>query len=81
MEPKRNYLARVRTTMANERTLLSYYRSSVALLGFAAFIYKFLQSWATITLSILCVFFGLFLAYIGTRRFIKQRRKIERLKA
>lgn len=79
MEPARQYLARVRTTMANERTLMSYFRSAMASIGLAAFVIKFFPHWGYQVFAGICVILGLILVYFGVRRFVKQRRKIERL--
>lgn len=80
MEPPRNVLARIRTIMANERTLLSYYRSALASIGLAAFIYKFFPSVTAAIFAILAVVFGIGIAVYGTLRFITVRDRLDRLK-
>lgn len=79
MAQAQNKLAKVRTTMANERTLLSYYRSSIAILGLAAFVFKFYDHWVFKGLSGLFVLVSLLLAIYGTNRFNKKHEKIEEM--
>lgn len=75
-EDERNFLAKIRTTMANERTLMSYYRTSFAVLGLAVFIYKFYQSKASAILALLFLLISISLAVYGSRRYRKFHQKI-----
>lgn len=62
--------------MANERTLMSYYRAALALLGISAFIFKF---YVSILFSVLAASFllaGIGLAAYGTMRYFKFQKKI-----
>jgi uncharacterized membrane protein YidH (DUF202 family) len=65
--------------MANERTLMSYFRSAMAVIGLAAFVFKFYPHWGYKAFAVFCLALGLVIAYFGIRRFIRQRKKIERL--
>lgn len=75
-EDERNFLAKVRTTMANERTLMSYYRTSFAVTGLAVFIYKFYQSKAAAIFSLMFLLIGISLALYGSIRYRKFHRRI-----
>ncbi|MCA6073455.1 DUF202 domain-containing protein [Fulvivirga sedimenti] len=72
----RNYLARLRTQMANERTLMSYYRGALALVGLGAFIFKFYDSIFFIVLSGISVLTGVILSIYGTVRYRKYKQKL-----
>ncbi len=72
----RNYLARLRTQMANERTLMSYYRGALALVGLGAFIFKFYDSLFFIILSAVSVFAGVVISVYGTVRYRKYKQKL-----
>ena len=74
----RNYLARLRTQMANERTLMAYYRGALALIGLAAFIFKFYNSWVFELLSALCVIAGVTIAIYGSVRYRNYKAKLLR---
>lgn len=65
----RNYLAQLRTQMANERTLMSYYRSTLALIGLGAFIFKFYDAPVFRIVSGISVATGIILAIYGTLRY------------
>jgi len=43
MRDHRQYLARLRTQMANERTLMAYARCSLTLIGIGLFVFKFYE--------------------------------------
>jgi putative membrane protein len=72
----RNYHARLRTQMANERTLLSYYRSGLACIGLGAFIFKFYESTFFVVLSALAVVIGIIIVIYGSIRYRKFKQKI-----
>jgi uncharacterized membrane protein YidH (DUF202 family) len=75
-EDERDFLARIRTTMANERTLMSYYRTSFAVLGIAVFIYKFYQSKASAILALIFLLISISLAVYGSRRYRRFHQRI-----
>ena len=62
--------------MANERTLMSYYRSGLACLGIGAFIFKFYQTTTFVILSVLMVVIGIAIAIYGTFRYRTYKSKI-----
>ncbi|WP_370687425.1 DUF202 domain-containing protein [Fulvivirga maritima] len=64
--------------MANERTLMSYYRAALALLGISAFIFKFYVSVLFTVLSLLFLLAGVGLAIYGTLRYFKFQKKLLR---
>lgn len=72
----RNYHARLRTQMANERTLLSYYRSGLACIGLGAFIFKFYDSPLFVGISILAVVAGAVIVVYGSIRYRGFKAKI-----
>ena len=72
----RNYLARLRTQMANERTLMSYYRGALALIGLGAFIFKFYDAVAFQVLSVVSAVTGVILAIYGIARYRNYKAKL-----
>lgn len=80
MEAPKNVLARIRTVMANERTLMSYYRSSIASVGLAAIIFKFYPSTITAIYSVFSVIIAVMIAIFGTLRYLRVRERLERIK-
>lgn len=74
---RRDILARDRTHLANERTLLAYWRTAFALIVLGAFLIKFLDSQFTMTATIAIVF-GVFLFVFGTIRFFHYKNKINK---
>ncbi|WP_425401997.1 DUF202 domain-containing protein [Fulvivirga imtechensis] len=64
--------------MANERTLMSYYRAGLALIGIGAFIYKFFVSLVFMILSGLFLALGIAMAVYGTLRYFRFKKKILR---
>ena len=74
----RNYLARLRTQMANERTLMAYYRGALALVGLAAFIFKFYDSLVFEVLSALCLIAGISVGIYGSLRYRNYKSKLLR---
>ena len=74
----RNYLARLRTQMANERTLMSYLRGALALVGLAAFIFKFYDAPVFWVLSGISLVTGLSLGIYGMIRYRKYKQKLLR---
>ncbi|MTI25632.1 DUF202 domain-containing protein [Fulvivirga kasyanovii] len=78
MRDRRHYFARIRTQLANERTLMSYYRGSLALVGISAFIFKFFVSWLFSALSLIFLILGISMAVYGTTRYFRFKKKILR---
>lgn len=65
----RDTLARDRTHFANERTLLAYWRTSLAFIGLGAFTIKFFPSIYFLVMGIISGLFGIGLFIHGTRKF------------
>ena len=78
MRDRRHYFARIRTQMANERTLMSYYRAGLALIGISAFTFKFFTSLVFMILSGLFLTLGVTMAVYGTLRYFRFKKKILR---
>lgn len=76
MPNSQHFLAQVRTLMANERTLLSYYRSALAMVGLAAFVFKFYVSDITTILSGAILVLAVVVAIYGTARYFSFKRLI-----
>ena len=80
MPYRRNIFAKMRTLLANERTLMAYVRGSLAMLGLSAFLFKFFREEAriffylAIVLAISSVAFSLY----GFYKFFQRRGKIMR---
>ena len=75
---RRHYFARIRTQLANERTLMSYYRSGFALIGLGAFVFKFYQHMIFYVLSGVFVLAGLSLGIYGYLRYNRFKEKLLR---
>ncbi len=73
----RDSLAIDRTAMANERTLLSYGRTVLGLVGVAAIIFKFADPFVGIMLGSLTLACAAVLSYIGIRSYQVVAAKIE----
>lgn len=78
MVDRRHYFARIRTQLANERTLIAYYRGSLALLGISAFTFKFYVSVLFTVLALIFLLLSLGMAAYGTRRYFRFKKKILR---
>lgn len=78
MRDRRHYFARIRTQMANERTLMSYYRGGLALLGISAFTFKFFTSLLFTLLSLVFLLLAISMAVYGTVRYFRFKKKILR---
>lgn len=78
MRDSRNYFARIRTQLANERTLMSYFRASLALIGLSAFVFKFYASTAFYILAGTFLLSGIALGIYGWRRYIRFRDRLLR---
>lgn len=74
----RHYFARIRTQLANERTLMSYYRSSLALVGLSAFIFKFYEEKVFYVVSAIFLVLGITLAIYGILRYYRFKDKLLR---
>lgn len=66
---RRDFLALERTKMANERTLLAYWRTSFALIIFALFLVKLDYNFNNLIVSSICILFSIILFIYGIRRF------------
>lgn len=64
--------------MANERTLMAYYRGAIAMLGVSAFVFKFYSSWLFAALAIVFLVIGVGMAVYGTLRYYRFKKKILR---
>lgn len=73
---RRNIFAKIRTLMANERTLMSYYRSALALVGLSAFIFKFYSSIPFVVLSVLFAALAVAIVVYGTIKYLRFKKKI-----
>ena len=78
IKDSRNYLARLRTQMANERTLMSYYRSALALIGLGAFVFKFYENMVFYVVAGLFVLLGIILGIYGMTRYYRFKSKLLR---
>ncbi|MDX1627111.1 MAG: DUF202 domain-containing protein [Fulvivirga sp.] len=78
MRDRRHYFARIRTLMANERTLMSYYRAALAMLGISAFVFKFFGSLFFMILSGVFLALSITVIIYGTSRYLVFKRKILR---
>jgi putative membrane protein len=72
----RDSLARDRTHLANERTLLSYVRTALALFLGGGFILKFETSDFMIGLAIFLILLGTITLSIGAVRFVTYKKHI-----
>lgn len=75
---RRHYFARIRTQLANERTLMSYYRSAMALLGLSAFVFKFYDHPVIYAVAGIFVLLAVILAVYGITRYYKFKSKLLR---
>jgi len=76
MRDRRHYFARIRTLMANERTLMAYYRAGFGMLGISAFVFKFFPSLVFVILSVIFLIASIILIVYGTLRYLAFKRKI-----
>ncbi len=76
MIEKQQYLARLRTQMANERTLMSYFRAALALMGISLFSLRFFDDVVFIIVSIVFGALSIFLAIYGIIRYRKFKEKL-----
>ncbi|MEX0611820.1 MAG: DUF202 domain-containing protein [Pirellulales bacterium] len=76
----RDHLALDRTRLANERTLLAYVRTALMLLVAGATAVKFVgETPSVVVTGWVFVVLGVFVAVLGTRRFVTMRRAINRM--
>jgi uncharacterized membrane protein YidH (DUF202 family) len=75
---RRHYFARIRTQLANERTLMSYYRASLAMVGLSAFIFKFYEQKVFYVVSGIFLVMGISLAVYGVMRYYRFKDKLLR---
>ncbi len=75
---RRNVLAIIRTQLANERTLMSYYRSAMALLGLSAFVFKFYSHPVFYIISGIFLILAIVMAVYGITRYYKFKKKVLR---
>lgn len=76
MTLRRNIYAKIRTLMANERTLMSYYRAALALIGIGAFVFKFYDGLFARIFAGVFGLIGVALAIYGTIKFLHYRNRI-----
>lgn len=62
--------------MANERTLMAYYRAALALMGICLFSVRFFDNWWFIGMAIAFGALAIFLAIYGTIRYHKFKKKL-----
>ena len=75
----RDYLARDRTALANERTLLSYIRTAIALLAAGGTLLKFFpESRSLMWLGAVLLVCGVFTCVLGTWRFVVVARRLRK---
>ena len=74
-----NELAVYRTSLANERTLLAYLRSGMALIIAGATISHFSLDGLYLALGLICIIAGLATGGIGSVRYRNMQRKIYRV--
>ncbi len=75
---RRHYFARIRTQLANERTLMSYYRAALALVGLSAFVFKFYEQMVFYVISAIFLVMGISLAIYGITRYYRFKEKLLR---
>jgi putative membrane protein len=67
------------TTLANDRTILAYVRTALALLAGGVSFYEFFETSLIRLLGVLLVFISFTILLFGVIRFIKMRAHIKRL--
>jgi putative membrane protein len=72
----RDHLAIDRTTLANERNLLAYIRTSIAFVAGGLAILRYITNTMGLTFGIILITVGGFVLVFGIYRFIKFRLKI-----
>lgn len=77
----RDHLALGRTTLANERTLLGYVRTALAMAVVGASALKFFESHALLVLGWVFLAAGVATLLIGLRRYWQMRGEISTLRA
>jgi putative membrane protein len=75
----RDVLAADRTQMANERTLLSYYRTALTLFIAGVSFIKFFDSIIIVAVGWIFTPLGFLVAGIGTSRFLKMKKPLDSL--
>ncbi len=76
---KRDILAVERTHLANERTLLSYWRTSFSFIALGAFIIRFVEDSSRTVLSIFSFIVGIAFFIYGIKRFKDYKKKINHI--
>ena len=68
----------MRTLLANERTLMSYVRGALAMIGLAAFLFKFFkeESYWFVVLAIVLAVGAIVFTLVGFYKFFERRSKI-----
>jgi len=75
MRDRRHYFARIRTQLANERTLMAYLRGALAMFGISAFLFKFFASLLFNILSGAFLLSSIILFVYGLRRYFHFKKK------
>lgn len=73
---RRDWLARDRTHLANERTVLAYWRTSFALMVLGACLIKFFPTTESLYAAGASMLAGVALLAYGTQRFLKYKKRI-----
>jgi putative membrane protein len=69
-------LKKVEASLSNERTFLSYIRTSAAVLVLACALFKFFDDKTIIYLGYVVLIMGLLIFLLGLYRFVQERRRI-----
>lgn len=72
-------LKKIEASLSNERTILSYIRTSAAVLVLAFAMFKFFEEKTIIYLGYVVLTIGILIFLLGVYRFIKERQRIASL--
>lgn len=75
----RDWLALSRSRLANERTLLAYIRTTLAMVGLGAILAKWIDHPAALVGGIVLAILGTLALLIGVLRFVQEDRRYRRL--
>jgi uncharacterized membrane protein YidH (DUF202 family) len=76
MENDKKNLHKLEAHLSNERTLLSYIRTSSAVLVLSVALFKFFEDRTVIMLGFFTLIFGACILILGIYRFFQERRRI-----